>query len=353
MFFYIFFVFFVTSLLVLAYLYPDKNKPLQWFVFVIVVAIMGLREYVGYDYGSYVDWYINGKRDEKIEFGYLQIMNMFRFLNLSYHFLFFFFSFASCFFLFLGIKKYTENQNFAFLIFLLLPELFLTSFSSIRQSFSVSVCFYAFFYLLNRKYIIYTLLMLLAISIHYSAIISFLVFWFVFRYADKFNERNIIVMLFVSFLISKINTIQFFYFLFEKTRYAYYFSQERTPVNSYKIIILNFVALFVLFHFKKLKEKYPYHQYLLPLYFFSVLFINLFSVFADMARLVLYFRVFEIIIIADLIFLSVKKRRLWLVTGFYVYYFAAFAYTLRGDLEKSSINKLIPYKTFILERCQY
>lgn len=333
----------------LGYLYPDKNKLLQWFVFVIILAVAGLREYVGYDYASYVDWYTNGKRDDKIEFGYLQIMNIFRYLNLSYHFLFFFFSFASCLFLFLGIKKYTDNQNFAFLIFLLLPELFLTSFSSIRQSFSVSVCFYAFYYLLNKKYIVYTLLMLLAISIHYSAIIAFLVFLFIFRYSDKFNERNIIVLLFVSFLISKIDTIQFFYFLFEKTRYAYYFSQERPPVNNYKIIILNLVALFVLFHFKKLKEKYPHHHYLLPLYFFSVLLINLFSAFADMARLVLYFRVFEIIIIADLIFLSVGKKRLWLVTWFYVYYFAAFAYTLRGDLEKSSVNNFIPYKTFILE----
>jgi len=157
----------------LGYLYPDKNKLLQWFVFVIVVAVAGLREYVGYDYASYVDWYINGKRDDNIEFGYLQIMNMFRYLNLSYHFLFFFFSFTSCLFLFLGIKKYTENQNFAFLIFLLLPELFLTSFSSIRQSFSVSVCFYAFYYLMNRKHTIYLLLMLLAVSVHYSAFMPF------------------------------------------------------------------------------------------------------------------------------------------------------------------------------------
>lgn len=350
MIFYILFILLISGILSLEYFYPNKQRIQGLIVLSLTIFVAGFRCRIGSDYDNYVSWYLYKTRDYDFEFGFVAIMNLFRALHLSPHFLFFFFSFFSCLFVFLGIKKYTKNQNFAYLIFLLLPELFLTSFGLIRQSFSVAICFYAFYYLMNKKYTIYILLMLIAISMHYSAFMPFLVFLFVFKYADKFNERNIIVMLIVSFLISKIDSIRFFYFLFEKTRYAYYFSQERVPVNTYKIIILNLVALFVLFHFRKLKEKYLYQEYLLPLYFLSVILINLFSMLADMARLVLYFRIFEIIIIADLIFLGVKKRRLWLVTGFYIYYFAAFSYTLRGGLEKSDDNKLIPYKTFILKQ---
>lgn len=348
--FYILFVLLISGILSLEYFYPNKQRIQGLVVLSLTIFIAGFRDRIGNDYDSYVSWYLYKTRDYDFEFGFVAIMNVFRILHLSPHFLFFFFSFFTCLFLFLGIKKYTENQSFAFMIFLLLPELFLTSFHLVRQSFSVAISFYAFYYLVKKKYIIYLVLMLVAVSIHYSALMPFLVFLFVFKYADKFNERNIIVMLIVSFLISKINTVQFFYFLFEKTRYAYYFSQERVPVNPCKIILLNLVALFVLFYFRKLKEQYPYHECLLPLYFFSVIFINLFSVFADIARLVLYFRIFEIIIIADLIFLGEKKRVLLLVTGFYIYYFAAFTYTMRGELEQKGESRLIPYKTFILEQ---
>lgn len=350
MLFYILFALCVTVLLGLGHLYPEKNKLFQWTVFAMVVCLLGFREYVGVDFAYYVDWYVNGSRDNKMEFGYVSIMNVFRFLNLSYHFLFFFFSFFTCLFLFLGIKNYTVNQNFAFLIFLLLPVLYLFSFSSIRQSFSVSICFYAFYYLINKKYMIFALLMLIGVAIHNTAIIPFFVFVFVFKFADRINIRIIVVMLIVSFFISKLNFFQNFYHLFENTRYSYYFSQDRVPVNIYKIIVLNLVAFFVLFHFEKMINKYPYQKYIMFLYFVSVVFLNLFSTLDEITRITYYFRTFEIIVISDLIFLYNNKKRILFLMGFYLYYFSAYIYTLNGDLEIKNRSKLIPYKTFITEQ---
>ncbi len=333
MLFYILFAFSVTSLLGLGYLYPNKNKLFQWVVFIIIIGVAGFRDHIGVDFDSYVEWYIHKTRDDKLEFCFVAIMNIFRFFNLSYHFIFFFFSFLTCLFLFLGIKKYTANQNLAFLVFLILPEMYLNSFCLIRQSFSVAICFYAFYYLMNKKYLIYLLLMIVGVSIHYSAVLPFLLFLIVFKYADKINVWYIAIMLIASFLLSKLSFIQIFDFLFENTRYSYYFSQHRVPVNIYKIIVLNIVAFFVLLHFEKMKNRYPYQKYIILLYFFSVIFMNLFSALADMARIAYYFRIFEIIVIADLIFLGAKERRAWLFIGFYIYYFSAFIYTLNGDLE--------------------
>lgn len=348
MLFYVLFALCVSFLLGLGHLYPHKNNLLQWVVFVLMVCVLGLREYVGVDFAYYVNWYVNGTRDDKMEFGYVFIMNIFRFLNLNYHFLFFFFSFFTCLFLFLGIKKYTVNQNFAFIIFLLLPVLYLVSFSSIRQSFSVSMCFYAFYYLIHKKYVIYVLLMLAGIAIHNTAIIPFLVFPLVLKFADRVNLPIIVVLLFVSFLISKLHFIQNFYFLFENTRYSYYFSPARVPVNMYKLIVLNLVALFGLFHFEKMIDAYPNQKYIMLLYFFSVLFINLFSTLDEMTRIAYYFRIFEIIVISDLIFLYAKRKKTLLLMAFYLYYFSAYLYTLNGDLKIENSSKLIPYKTFVL-----
>jgi len=347
MIFYIFFAFCVTSLLSLGYLFPNKKNKIQWLVFFIAVCLSGFRDYVGVDFAKYVDWYIKMTRDDGMEVGYVAVMKLFRALNLSYHSLFFLFSFLTCLFVFLGIKKYTLQTNLAFLIFLLLPGLYLNSFSLIRQSFSVSICFFAFYFLMTKKYVIYLILMLVGIGIHNSSILPFLVFPLVFKYAKYVNVKHIGIMLFVSLLLSKLHFIQMFSFLFEHTHYSYYFLDQRVSVNLYKTIVINVIAFFVLFHFKEMKIKYPNQEYFMILYFSSIIFMNLFSDFADMARLADYFIIFEIIVVADFIYLMTNRRMILLLVAFYIYYFSAFLYTLKGDLLINSKSKLIPYKTYI------
>ena len=99
MIFYILFIICATSLLMYGYFYPNKNRNVLISVFVIAVCFAGFRDYVGADYPFYVDWYIQGTRDAKLEFGFVTIMDLFRYFHLKYHWMFFFFSFLS-FFLF-------------------------------------------------------------------------------------------------------------------------------------------------------------------------------------------------------------------------------------------------------------
>ena len=90
---YILLVAVVVSLFFIAYKYPTTEKTISLTLLGIMILIGGFRDRIGWDYNSYTNWYLKGTRDDGFEFGFLGIMQIFRYLNLDYHFLFFFFPF--------------------------------------------------------------------------------------------------------------------------------------------------------------------------------------------------------------------------------------------------------------------
>ena len=331
MIYYILFIICATLLLGYGYFYPKRNEIVLWSVFTLAVCFAGLREFVGADFAFYVDWYLNKTRDTKLEFGFVAIMNVFRYFHLGYNWLFLFFSFFTCLFVFLGIKKFTVNVNFAFLIFLLIPGLYINSFSIVRQYFSLAISFYAFYYLINKKYYTYLLLIFIGISIHNTCYIPFLIFLGVYKWGSKIKVIHIALALVVSLVFSQTHFLELIGFIFDKTRYIYYFSTHQSPTSNLKLVVINAVAVFVLFHFEKLKKAYPYQQYLMPLYFFSIIFTNVFAVYIDLTRIAYYFKIFEIIVIADLIFLGTKEKSYKYMTFFYIYYLSIYIFALWTD----------------------
>lgn len=347
--FYISFILLISGILSLEYFYSNKQRILGLIVFCIIIFVAGFRDRVGSDYDSYVSWYLHKTRDHDFEFGFVAVMNLFRALHLSYHFLFFFFSFFTYLFVYLGIKKYTTNSNVALLFYIMIPSLYVTSFTFVRQSFSVAISFYAFYYLIHKKYFNFLLLMFIGLSIHRTCLIPFVVFLFVTQLGDKIKAIHLFIALIVSLILSKLKFYSIFGTLFKNVRYGYYFSNQQIPVSFIKLIILNGIAIFILFYFDKLKKAYSYQKYLLVLYFFSVVSINLFSFVNDLSRIYLYFRIFEIIVVADFIFLKTNRKRIFLFSFFYIMYFGAFLNGLKTDFEipYEKMPKYIPYKNLL------
>ena len=189
--------------------------------------------------------------------------------------------------------------------------------------------------------------MLIGISIHYTSIIPLIVFLLVVKIADKIKAKYIFILLLVSVLMSIFDFIKVFAILFENTRYSFYFSNQRIPVNFIKIIALNSLSLFILFYFDKIKNAYPYQKYLLVLYFLSVVIINILAPLDDLSRIYTYFRIFEIIVVTDLIFLQTKRIRIFLFSFFYVFYFSTFLIALKKDydIQNNTKSKFTPYKS--------
>lgn len=347
--FYLLFIFITGLFLLLGYLYPEKNKIFQGVTFALIVGVVGFRDFVGADFGDYVIWYNSKIRDQDFEMGYLALMNVFRALNFGYTAFFFFIAFFTYFLLFLGIKKFTQNQNLAIFIFLLIPSMFLLSLNTMRQSFAVSICFYAFCLLIHKKYLYYLILMLLAMSIHGTVILPFLLFFLVYQFADKIKVNHIVILLIGSLSFSQLGLVDYFSSFFKDSRYIAYFTTMKIPVNPLKLIILNGFVIFMLFYFEEMKRKYSNQKYLMVLFFLSVIITNFFSLYGDLTRIAYYFKIFEILVIADFIFLRTKEFRVWLCSGFAIYYSSIFVYTLKTDFEKDYKYKLIPYKNILFE----
>ena len=346
MIFYLLFLLLATLLVVLAYLFPNKSKIFEISLLVLAISVSGFRENLSGDYRYYVSWYDNKSRDYDFEFGFVWIMNIFRWFHSSHHILFFFFSFCTTMLVYLGVKKYTQHYNLAFLFFLLIPALYLNTWSVIRQAFAMSIVFYAFQFLITKRYFIYFVLMFIGIAIHYTAIFPFLVFLVVYKFADKIRSVHLLVLLFSSLVLSNIHWNTFFTRFFENTHYIEYFSKNLNPVNGLKIISLNILAAFILLYSRKMKETYPLQKYFIVFCVFSIIVTNLFATNNQLNRFSHYFTLFEIIVFADLIFLETKKRRLGLLIGFYLYGVSLFLYSIKADYNLNLQNtKYIPYNS--------
>jgi len=348
MLFYILFALSISCLLLLDFSFRQKSNFFQIVAVILVIFISGLREYVGPDFDDYVRLYQDKTHEDEIEFGFEMVMKLLQSFNLNYNFLFLLFSLLTCLFVYFGIKKHTLNVNIAFLIFLLIPGLYLNSFSIVRQSFSIAVSFYAFHYLLSKNYYKYLLIMAVGFSIHYSCLIAMVIHLIVFKFPNIFNKRNIFIFLLISLVFTQIDLFNLLASIFENLKYAKYFLGESIKVSIVKILVLNTMAFLILINYEKIKNRFPNQKYFMMLYFFSVIFTNIFSSFIFLTRVTYYFRIFEIIVVADLIYLWSKKYRVLLILFFIIYYFGMFVLAIDTEIKaENDDTKLVPYKNVL------
>lgn len=352
MFFYILLVVLVLSFGIVSYRYSKWDNNFSLALLVIIIIIGGFRDRVGWDFDSYTRWYLEGNRDYNLEFGFLALMNVFRYFKWSAHFLFFFVSFATYFFLYLGIKKYTANRTLPLALYVLIPVMFLYSFTYIRQFLAVAIAFYAFSYLLEKKYIIYFLLMFLGISMHFSCIIPFVFFIIVSVYGDGIQLKYLGLLIGISFVISQIGVLYILSLLFKGSHYFYYVSQKNAvPVPMLKLLVFNFVGGFVIWYYSVNGFVNDNKKYFLLLYILSIIVLNLFSESVELTRIYIYFRIFEIVLLADIIRKAVDERKYTFVTVFVCcFYLFPFYRAIKFDYDQGLKGlTLTPYKTILWE----
>lgn len=347
--FYVLLVVVVVCLFLIANKYPTTEKTISATLLGIMILIGGFRDSIGWDYNSYTNWYLKGTRDDGLEFGFLGIMQVFRYLNLDYHFLFFFFSFFTYLFVYLGIMKYTKNSSLPLVLYILIPVLFLYSFTYIRQFLSVTIAFYAFSFLLDKKYLGYFLLMFVGISIHYSCLLPFLFFLIVYKWGIFVKSYHLYLLMGVTFIMGQVGIIHWLGLLFKDSHYLFYVSSKfAVTVPLLKLLVINSMGFLVIYYYDKNGFQYPNQKYLLVLYVCSILLLNLFSESTELTRLYIYFRIFEIILVAEIIYAALLNKRFWLIGFVCCFYLLPYFRAIRIDYETAPENlKLIPYKSLL------
>ncbi|MGY0038967.1 EpsG family protein [Pedobacter sp. NJ-S-72] len=86
---------------------------------------------------------------------------------------------------------------------------------------------------------------------------------------------------------------------------------------------------------------------LLRLPFLGILLLNTFSSLLILTRLAYYFRIFEIVLIAEFVYLFSKRTRVVVLFVVYLYYIAMFVSALKNDIDAEDYGgpKMIPYRS--------
>ena len=98
-----------------------NNKNSIYLFLILIVFFAGFRGEIGGDFINYKLWYITKLNDRNLEFGYVFLMNIFNYFNLSIFHLQFFFSIMFIGLTYFSIKQYTKNEKFAWLLFIIFP----------------------------------------------------------------------------------------------------------------------------------------------------------------------------------------------------------------------------------------
>ncbi|MBC7751333.1 MAG: EpsG family protein [Candidatus Saccharibacteria bacterium] len=261
----------------------------------VAIAFCGFRYETGYDYNNYRDFFenieINGAL---LEPGFYFLVYLANMVELSTFALFFLFALMTHGLAYLTLSRMSIAPNLAFLIYLLIPGLYLNSFSVIRSAFAVVVFGYAAVRLISGgsrlEFIVWGAL---AASFHYTATLPFVVAFMIFLAPMGLPRRSVCIFLLITSLFaSQLPLAQNILNAFGGTKFDSY-AEMKESQNVIKIIASNLLALFVIWRsgfFKDSKSLAYYYK----IWLVGVVLFNIFVEFSAVTRVSYYFGFFSI-----------------------------------------------------------
>lgn len=255
-------VYFVNILALMglgAYFYHNKNlkDSKMWFciiIFVQLTIISGFRESIGFDYNSYrYHFYEISKLSffdtlkYNFEPGFSFLNKVILYFTDNYKILIFICSFITTGFVSYSIYKNSKYPFYSFFLYITLA-FYYASFNLIRQGLAISISILGLKYLKERKFLKYLLIILIAASFHYSALVMIPVYFFV--NINLTYKKIIIFFLITSFgyiFFDKILAIALKIFPMYS---EYLYSDFLKPLSVKSILIFLFIFIILLF-FKK------------------------------------------------------------------------------------------------------
>ena len=241
-------------------------------IFIIIFLFSALRFDVGYDYSNYY-WLIESNikyfddQINRIEFLPRQLIYLSNFIGF-YQFFFIVTSFLITYFFYKTIKKHSLDKTLSVLIFVCFPLFFFMSLSVVRQYVAISLVFFGYKFIKDRKFWKYLFLILFATLIHKSAIIALPIY---FLFGDfVINKKAILFIYVLGFFSSEIIA---FLITFSSERYSIYINQIGGEGGNLILLFFQIVGLVLLpivYNFRDKNDK-EFNFYLLS--FYSGLFI--------------------------------------------------------------------------------
>lgn len=343
-------VFIAIIVLLFQFDYVQKKSGYGLFAlmaFLLTFLLVALRYYVGFDYDVYSYYYLQGAKwlaDIGLEPGFVAIVAILRFLGADSFWLFFWFGFGIIYFIIRGIKLYTDNVRLAFLIYLLIPGLFINSLSIIRQALAIAILFNAYYYYYYHRYRTFAFLSVLAFLFHYSSV---LVIPFILL-APKLRNRvksMICIGIPLSLILYQINFIDIFISaILGGSKFIVYTEYEDGGASFIKLLVLNVSMLFYLFFYRRMDN---FNRSLLALSVMGLLLLNACASVGAITRISYYFKIFEIVVIANVMsYIQKPINKCCAYVCVFVYFFIMFYSSLYRDYTTvEAYPKMTPYQS--------
>lgn len=242
---------------------PRKIGKVDIIFFVFLTIISGFRYGVGTDFFNYERYFylIESGYPAPAEPGFIYLSLIISKLNLNSQALFLTLSALTMFFLFKGIKYYTNNEYtfkpVLYIIFLIFT--YFTSFNGVRQALAAAILFYASKYIVEKSLWKFSVWILLAMSFHSSSVIFFGLYFIATR---DFKRVTLLLGIFFSFMLSNLGLIAgFIEYIFLNYSFLdiggylenYLYSSYNSREVSYGIVF--YINVFVLTLFILLKNR--------------------------------------------------------------------------------------------------
>lgn len=173
-----------------------KNKLLH--IAIIVFIFLAIRYGIGYDYFEYRNMILHPD-SKQVEVLAQYLINFCSKLHFQYFFVIT--SLLSIYPIYIVSRKYSVDPILSFMVYILIPMLFLDGMSTIRNTIAYSMVLWSFMILLReRKKYLALLPFIIALGFHSSSIVAFAIFPLAFI---QFKRKTALLIWIISFFFSQ------------------------------------------------------------------------------------------------------------------------------------------------------
>lgn len=305
----------------------------------LLVLLSSLRFDVGWDYMAYHETIVLGRITNIVlnrEYLTIFLINLARKFQMPQIY-FAINSILSIYLIMSTIRRYSKDYWVSLFLFVTFPLFFLNSLSVIRNFTAISIMFYGFKYIEDKKFVKYLLTVIIASLFHKSAIIAIS---FYFLRNIKLRRSTYFLVLMLAPLLSNIlNQIVINYF----PKYSGYTRLTNSQAGTKAIIFLIFIGIISIIFKERMISKSSVFRMYYNIFFTGLCIYLAFYRQGTMGhRLSLYGTIYSLIILPDILNLfKYKIDRAILKFLFYLLCIVMFFYTINVGQAT-----YIPYKIF-------
>jgi hypothetical protein len=334
--YYIFWIF----LIIFCYESQGKNKFFRIIAATLFALLLGFRRNVGTDYLNYIDYFKYDQQLAYLEPGYNFINKIVYSCGGDAVWVFLTMAIISSVFIYLALNEKKVIYYPSALLCYILCFPFLTN--GVRQGLAVSIFFFSYIFIEQRKLYYFIILTLLSTFFHISALVL-LPLYFILR--KPLRKRNYVILYLLSFSFIFIKFQSFItpylkylgkYALFADSSYFL----EGAGLNLGAIFSLTYLCtIFLLSIYTKIYEK---ESVLFNLFFISIILKNLQINSSIIGRINIYFEWFLFILLPIIVNeLRINSNLKFLIILFYIIIFALLIFN-----SYSPKYDLVPYQFF-------